>query len=100
VKKEGMNVVGTKATSSEKNFPFERIFQKNGKQLILVCAGDGGVIQLKELGKENFLTIDLTWDGEISISTCMTFPRSKLDIEKINIHNEGNYDEIVLKATL
>jgi hypothetical protein len=99
MKKEGMNVVGNKATS-EKNFPFERIFQKNGKQLILVCAGDGGVIQLKELGKGNFLTIDLTWDGKISISTCMTFPRSKLDIEKINIHSKGNYDEIVLKATL
>ncbi len=82
------------------DLPFEKTFERNGRQMILFCDIDRGGVQLEdeETGNSVFLTIDD--EGNIIVSANKTHPLCRIEVGEVELGDSHGYDEVNLKAYL
>lgn len=82
----------------KKDFPFKKEFDIDGRKIVLVCDDKRGLVQMFNPQTGNYVNVSVHTNGNIEITACMVFPRSRIDITKSSIHQKGSYDSVRLKV--
>ena len=88
--------------AAKKGFVFEKEFQLDGRKIVVGCSSGSqrGFVQMFNPQSWNFITISVHIDGTIEVTTCKTFPSSRIDVVETSTHRKGRYDEVKLKVTI